>query len=102
MIASLWSASDKSTKDILVDFYKNLKTGMTKDEAMRQAKLSYLDNAPPAYQSPYYWSHLSVIGDSSELEVLRSTPSWKKYAIGGVMGLLIIGIWGYRRRKMAA
>ncbi len=37
---------------------------------MRLAKLAYLDRAPPAYQAPYYWSHLSVIGDSSELDVL--------------------------------
>lgn len=99
LVASLWNASDKSTKDILIDFYKNLTAGMTKHEAMRQAKLAYLDTAPPAYQVPYYWSHLSVIGDSSELAVL-SPVRLRNYALYGlVLFLAVAGFLLWRRRK---
>ena len=59
VIASLWNAEDGTTKDIMVKFYDNLKQGMTKVEALRQAKLSYaMENV-----SPFYWSPLILIGD---------------------------------------
>ena len=59
VIASLWSAEDGTTKDIMVKFYDNLKQGMTKVEALRQAKLSYAMEDV----SPFYWSPLILIGD---------------------------------------
>jgi CHAT domain-containing protein/Tfp pilus assembly protein PilF len=59
VIASLWNAEDGTTKDIMVKFYDNLKQGMTKVEALRQAKLSYARSDV----SPFYWSPLILIGD---------------------------------------
>ncbi|WP_237395864.1 CHAT domain-containing protein [Okeania sp. KiyG1] len=58
-IASLWNVEDETTKDITVKFYQNLLQGMTKVEALRQAKLSYARE----YVSPFYWSPLILIGD---------------------------------------
>jgi CHAT domain-containing protein len=97
LVASLWNASDASTKKILVSFYENLEKGQTKAEAMRQAKLAYLKKAPPTYRAPYYWSHLSVIGESGELDVLNK-PWWRKYwylwAAGmGIAGALVASRW---------
>lgn len=100
MVASLWNASDQSTKNILVLFYKNLTEGMTKSEAMRQAKLSYLDTTSPAYQSPYFWSHLTVIGDSGKLEAL--IPLWRKHWFLGMIGLFLIAAVTVYRRTQAA
>ena len=40
VIASLWLAKDEETRDLMIAFYQNLKKGMTKGEALRQAKLS--------------------------------------------------------------
>ncbi len=59
VIASLWNAEDETTKNIMVKFYENLQQGMTKVEALRQAKLSYVRE----YVSPFYWSPLILIGD---------------------------------------
>ncbi len=101
LVASLWNASDASTKDILVSFYKNLEKGMTKAEAMRQAKLSYLESAPPTYQAPYYWSHLSVIGESGELDVLN-VPFWRKYWYVLAAGLVFAGALAIRQRRAVA
>ncbi|NET46030.1 CHAT domain-containing tetratricopeptide repeat protein [Okeania sp. SIO2B3] len=62
VIASLWNAEDGITKDIMVNFYENVKEGMTKVEALRQAKLGYVrENI-----HPFYWSPLILIGDGSE------------------------------------
>ena len=57
VLASLWSAADDTTKAIMVQFYQNLKKGMSKDEALRQAKLSQIDS------HPFFWSPFVLIGD---------------------------------------
>ncbi len=88
-VASLWSASDKSTRDILVDFYTYLQDGLSKDEALREAKLNYLNEAPPAYASPFYWAHLVVVGDTAPLVTLSSA---KVSAWYGLIAVLLVGV----------
>ena len=61
VIASLWNAADTATKDIMVQFYENLKQGMSKSEALRQAKLSYLKEHPDTH--PFFWAPLVLIGN---------------------------------------
>lgn len=58
IIASLWSAEDKTTQEIMVQFYKNIKQGMRKSEALRQAKFSQIDS------HPFFWSPFVLIGDA--------------------------------------
>ncbi len=62
VIASLWSVNDDSTRQLMVKFYENLKQGMSKGEALRQAKLSLINNQ--VYSHPYYWSPFILIGDA--------------------------------------
>jgi len=57
VIASLWNADDKTSKEIMIKFYQNLKKGMSKSEALRQAKISQINN------HPFFWSPLILIGD---------------------------------------
>jgi CHAT domain-containing protein len=42
VMASLWSVADSTTKDLMVEFYQNINKGMSKNEALRQAKLSQI------------------------------------------------------------
>lgn len=69
MVASLWYAYDGPTREILVSFFKYLKAGKPKDIAMQMAKNDYLDHASPTYIMPEYWSNLTVIGDTSPLQL---------------------------------
>ncbi|MDQ2096098.1 MAG: CHAT domain-containing tetratricopeptide repeat protein [Tychonema bourrellyi B0820] len=57
VMASLWSVSDSATKDLMVQFYQNINKGMSKNEALRQAKLSQIG------RHPFYWSPFILIGD---------------------------------------
>jgi CHAT domain-containing protein len=63
VIASLWSAADEETKEIMVKFYQNLKQGMRKDEALRQGKLSQIRDSENTLVPPFYWSPFVLIGD---------------------------------------
>ena len=67
IIATLWSVNDQSTADIMEFYYQNLRQGLHKNEALRQAKLEYLKLADPAYRHPYYWAGFVAIGDMSPI-----------------------------------
>ena len=88
LIASLWSAPDQTTKDIAIKFYQHLKKGYSKDKALQQARIDYLQNAntSPEYAHPSYWAHLVAIGDMEALNV--GTNNWIWLTAG--LGLLII------------
>jgi CHAT domain-containing protein len=69
VVSSLWNVNDKSTSFIMTDFYKNLKSGETKSEALTNAKRAYLKNHTLSEQSPYYWSSFVLIGDANSIEL---------------------------------
>ena len=58
VMASLWNVDDTATKDLMVQFYQNINKGMSKNEALRQAKLSQIG------RHPFYWSPFILIGDA--------------------------------------
>ena len=63
---SLWSVADKSTADLMSDFYKRLLTpGATgagsPSTAMRDAQLAMI--AGKKYSAPFYWAPFVLIGD---------------------------------------
>ena len=87
VISTLWSINDHSTSIIMTEFYKELLKGKRKDEALRQAKLTYLDQADPEYQHPYYWAGFIAMGDMSPLFF----PQRKWYIAGfTLLGLCLI------------
>jgi len=69
LMATLWEAADHSTKDILLAFYKTAKASPSQpiDVLLQEAKLAYLETAPPTFTSPSYWAHLMILGDALPL-----------------------------------
>lgn len=60
VMASLWTVDDNATQQLMIDFYNNLKQGMSKTQALQHAKLNQLHHDHP---HPYYWSPFILIGD---------------------------------------
>ncbi len=69
IIMSLWEVEDESGTQIMSSFYRNLKKGKTKDEALRAAKLEYLESAGSRKAHPHYWLSFVSIGDNSPLYI---------------------------------
>ncbi|MEL6558246.1 MAG: CHAT domain-containing tetratricopeptide repeat protein [Bacteroidota bacterium] len=67
VINSLWELSDVVAPSLMQSFYQNLKSGQTKSEALRRAKLSYLSGADKPSANPYYWGAMVHFGDDSPL-----------------------------------
>jgi CHAT domain-containing protein len=61
---SLWSVADKSTADLMTDFYRRLLTpgqGTTSSGALRGAQLAMISGKK--YSAPFYWAPFVLVGD---------------------------------------
>jgi CHAT domain-containing protein len=67
VVMSMWEIEDKSGTEIVKMFYKNLKKGNSKSQALRKARISYLKNANQLRSHPYFWSTLVIYGNNSPL-----------------------------------
>jgi len=66
--ASLWAAPDLSTKEIILDFYRNLLNSHSINQSLRLAKIQYLDECIFEVEAlPSRWAHLITIGDYKSL-----------------------------------
>lgn len=63
VIASLWNVNVTATAELMTAFYRNLKRGLPKDEALRQAKLELLNGKQPAWRHPYFWASFVLMGE---------------------------------------
>ncbi|NRB53221.1 MAG: CHAT domain-containing protein [Saprospiraceae bacterium] len=67
-VMSLWKIPDQTTPALMVRFYQNLKDGLPKNEALRKAKLDYLQGAKlDQLAHPYYWAGFMLMGDPKPL-----------------------------------
>lgn len=65
-VYSLWQVPDKETSQIMISFYENLKDGQSKDEALANAKRTFIKNNPMK-NHPFYWAGFVVNGDVSPI-----------------------------------
>ena len=62
-LASLWNVNDTATAQLMTGFYRTLKRGLSKDEALRQPKLELLHGKQPSWRHPYFWASFVLIGE---------------------------------------
>lgn len=64
VVVSLWSVSARSTIELMEKFYRYLKEGKTKVEALQKAQLDIMnDPKHPEWSHPYYWAPFILVGD---------------------------------------
>src|ERR1051326_946271 len=61
VLASLWSVGDESTKELMMEFYRQLANGASKAAALQAAEIKLLKN--PKYARPLYWAPFVLMGD---------------------------------------
>ena len=61
VLASLWQVADVSTSDLMTKLYAHLRSGMTKDEALRSAQRAAI--ARPETAAPFHWAAFTLSGD---------------------------------------
>ena len=100
IVMSHWLVDDAVSAQLMDEFYRRLAEGLPKDEALRQAKLAYLDNAPARKTHPFFWSNFVLIGDATPLAAVPKATAWWVYGIGGMLlvGLLVLA-YVYRSQR---
>jgi len=99
ILASQWSISDQTSSVIMQEFYAHLKKGLSKSEALRQAKLKYLSSdqlSSPAFRIPGYWAAGILVGDDQILNLAVENTAIPWWLIGGGLIVLLL-IWRGRK-----
>jgi len=97
LVMSLWSIEDGSTAKIVENFFHHLKKGKTKDEALRQAKLDFLQHTKTEFTHPIYWAGLVQSGNTSSID-FGNCNFWY-WLILVIVILLLLTKWFHIKRK---
>jgi CHAT domain-containing protein len=99
LVVSLWSVDDEATARIMERFYELLRSGVSRKQALRQAKLDYLSEAEGPRKDPFYWAPFILSGDWRPLALpAPAGPAWGVYAVLGLLiALAALVVWKRRR-----
>jgi hypothetical protein len=75
-VMSLWRVQDEATRDLMVAYYRKLRAGGGRSEAMREVQLAML--ARPETAAPYYWAPFIVSGNGAPLYGAAAAPELAK------------------------
>jgi CHAT domain-containing protein len=103
LVVSLWAVNDGSTALLMHFFYKNLDSGLGKAEALRQAKLDYLNKSDGINAHPALWSPFVQIGNAQPVILEKQTTfnQYLLYTLAPISGFGLLFFY-VRRKKMAA
>ena len=97
LLSTLWTVDDRASADLTQNFLTHLKDGKTKDIALQEAKLAFLNTATPDKLHPFYWSSFKLTGNT---EVLVEESYLRYLWIGlGILALLLV--FYFRKNKVA-
>lgn len=97
LTANLWEVPSRETNDITAAFLSLLKEGKSKDEALRAAKLEFLNRAEAERRHPFFWAGQVLVG--SEVAVSRNFR-WVGWILLTTLLLLLAGfLWQQRKSQ---
>lgn len=97
IVATLWSVDDAKNARLISLFFNCLQAGVRKDEALRQAKIQFLDTVSQDEAHPVFWAAAIANGDMKAMDFPQK-HSWIWW-VGAV--ILILGAWvGWKKGFM--
>jgi len=97
VVKTSWEVNDETSSGIMISFYRNLSKGMYKSDALRQAKLSHLEQSIPALSDPWYWAAYEIMGDNSPVTRNKTGLIMVPAALALIAGALVLYL---RRRRI--
>jgi CHAT domain-containing protein len=104
VLMTLWQIRDRVSTDLVKHFYQNLADGLSRGEALRQAKLTYLESHDRANSNPHFWGGFVLMGSDEPIQPVSASVgsgiSWIWWAIAASIAILGgIVYFGYFRGK---
>ena len=87
VVMSHWAADDQSTATLMDYFYQHLAEGKSKDQALSEAKRTFLSQTHAAFTHPYYWANFMLIGNADPIKANNARQTIYLILIG--MGLVV-------------
>ncbi len=102
VLSTLWKTDDQSSSDIIYTFYEELNKQLEKDDALRNAKIKYLEKAKTSDDAnPLYWAGFIIIGNNQPilLNTISNTINIVYYAliVGFILCMLFVVL---KKRKL--
>jgi CHAT domain-containing protein len=69
LVMSLWPVSDSATRELMSGYYRRLREGAGRGDALRQTELAM--RARPGRRHPFYWASFIQAGEWAGLEERR-------------------------------
>jgi CHAT domain-containing protein len=96
IIMSLWKVNDMVSADIMSALYKNLKKGEKLNEALRNSKITYINQSDPLMSHPANWAAFVPLGQVNAIYDRKLNP----FIIGIIFLIVIIPIIFLIHRKL--
>ncbi|TNF38906.1 MAG: CHAT domain-containing protein [Cytophagales bacterium] len=100
LLIGLGKIDEKASVSITEDFYHFLEEGLSKDEALRKAKLNYLSQAKGRELDPSFWASLIILGDAEPVALKPQSRSI--WIILMCLGAVIAFSWVLRKKLFAS
>ncbi len=94
---SLWSVADASTTEMTTLYYSYLNDGLSKNKALQQAKLDFINAQSPSKQHPFFWAGFVHLGDFSPIG--NSGMGGNKFLFIGLGIVFLLGIFVFGKKK---
>jgi hypothetical protein len=94
--------NDQSTSIIIESFYKYLKEGKDKDEALHLAKLDFLKSADNNKAHPFLWAPYILIGDTAPIKLSANLTLIYLLIGSGAIVTIFLGFLFWRKAKKKA
>jgi CHAT domain-containing protein len=92
VIQTLWKINDQISASIIEDFYINLTSNNSSQQALRNAKLTYINQADELAAHPYNWAAFQYVGADYQL-----VHKYYRYYVILAVCLILIAIFIVRR-----
>jgi CHAT domain-containing protein/Tfp pilus assembly protein PilF len=79
-VMSLWKVDDEATRDLMLAYYKSLRAGKGRSQAMHEVQRAMLADKTRAH--PFYWASFIVSGEASNLAGEPAAPEVPRVAPG--------------------
>jgi CHAT domain-containing protein len=100
IVMTAWAVEDRAGVKLMEYFYKYISMGKPRNEALRLAKIEYLDHCDKLTSHPHYWAAYMNVGDISPLEGFgrRSNPISMYSAAATILILALLLLFGLLKK----
>jgi CHAT domain-containing protein len=105
IVMTTWEVHDESGSRLMERFYYYLREGLGKDEALRLAKIDFLDNSNRLKAHPYFWSSYVLIGNPDPIDLMPGSDDHILfyYLIPiGLLSVMALFIFLIKKRRLPA